>query len=168
MRRGLGAILTCRDLTPHTERERDLRRLASMAEESPIAIVELNEAGNMIYANATMLGLIERFGFASDARPAVIPANIERRVAECLHSESEAEGIGVGLGVNFFEWKLVPVAGEKFVRAYGIDLTARKSVDRIGARPRLRWQAGPSPSFCQRELQPHPCLQHSGIAQLIR
>jgi len=129
MRRGLGAILTCRDLTPRMERERDLRRLASMAEESPIAIVELNEAGNMIYANATMLGLIERFGFASDARPAVMPANIERRVAECLHSEPEAEGIGVGLGVNFFEWKLVAVAGEKFVRAYGIDLTARKSVE---------------------------------------
>lgn len=128
-RRGLGAILTCRDLTGRTERERDLRRLASIAEESPIAIVELNEAGNMIYANPAMLCLIERFGFTSEARPAVLPANIERRIAECMRSESEAEGIGVGLGVNFFEWKLVPVAGERFVRAYGIDLTARKRVE---------------------------------------
>ena len=128
-RRALGAILTCRDLTPRMERERDLRRLAAIAEESPIAIVELNDAGNMIYANPAMLCLIERFGFTSEARPAVLPANIERRIAECLHSESEAEGIGVGLGVNFFEWKFVPVDGGGFVRAYGIDLTARKRVE---------------------------------------
>ena len=128
-RRGLGAILTCHDLTPRMERERDLRRLASIVEESPIAIVELNDAGNMIYANPAMLCLIERFGFTSEARPAVLPANIERRIAECLHNESEAEGIGVGLGVNFFEWKLVPVEGGGFVRAYGIDLTARKRVE---------------------------------------
>ncbi|MDP2606450.1 MAG: ATP-binding protein [Deltaproteobacteria bacterium] len=129
-RRGLGAILTCRDLTPRLERERDLRRLASIVEESPIAIVEINDAGNMIYANPAMLCLIERFGFTSEARPAVLPADIERRIAECLQSESEAEGIGVGLGVNFFDWKLVPVQGGRFVRAYGIDLTARKRVER--------------------------------------
>jgi len=128
-RRGLGAILTCRDLTRRVEREKDLRRLASMAEESPIAIVELDEAGNMIYANRAMLCLIERYGFTSEARPAVLPANIERRIAECLHGESEAEGIGVGLGVSFFEWKLVPVEGGGCARAYGIDLTVRKRVE---------------------------------------
>ena len=128
-RRGLGAILTCRDLTRRMERERDLRRLASIAQESPIAIVELNEAGNMIYANPAMLCLIERFGFTSEARPAVLPANIERRIAECLQREAEMGEIAVGVGGNYFEWKLVPVAGEKLVRGYGIDLTARKRVE---------------------------------------
>lgn len=127
--RGVGAILTFRDLTHQMELERDLRRLASIAEESPIAIVELNEDANLIHANPAMMFLVERFGFSSGARPAILPANIEQLVADCLRSQSELGGIEVGAGEIHYEWKLVPVMREKLVRAYGVDLTARKRAE---------------------------------------
>lgn len=127
--RGLGVILTCSDLTRRLALEKDSRRLAAIAEESPIAIVELNESANMTYANPVMMSLIERFGFTTEARPAALPVNIEKLVDESLRSETAAGEIGVSVGKSYFAWKLVPVAGEKLVRGYGIDLTVRRRVE---------------------------------------
>ena len=127
--RGIGAILALRDLTRQWELEKELCRLASIAEESPIAIVELNEDANLIHANPAMMSLMERFGFSSAARPAILPANIENLTAECLRAQSEIGGIEVRAGDNYYEWKLVPVMRERLVRGYGIDLTARKRAE---------------------------------------
>jgi two-component system sensor histidine kinase/response regulator len=126
---GLGAILAFRDLTGQMDLEKDIRRLASIAEESPIPIVELNEDANPIYANPAMMSLMERFGFSSDARPLVLPANIVMLTAKCLHRQKEVAGIDVSVGGNHYEWKLVPVIRERLVRGYGIDLTARKRAE---------------------------------------
>ena len=126
---GLGAILALRDLTRQMELEKDLHRLASMAEESPIPIVELNEDANLIYANPSMMLLVERFGFSSAARPLILPANITKLTAQCLHTHKEVAGIDVSVGGNHYEWKLVPIMREKLVRGYGIDLTARKRAE---------------------------------------
>lgn len=135
---GIGAILAFRDLTHQMGVEKDLRRLASIAEESPIAIVELNEDANLIHANPAMMSLVERFGFSSEARPAALPVNIAKLTRECLRTQTEVGGIEVGVGGGHYEWKLVPVARHKFVRAYGIDLTARKraEVELIKAKAR--------------------------------
>jgi PAS domain S-box-containing protein len=127
--KGLGAVLAFRDLTSELELERDLRRLASIAEESPIAIVELNEDANLIHANPAMMVLVQRFGFSCDARPAILPANIEKLTVQCLQTQSELDAIEVSVGENHYEWKLVPVTREKLVRGYGIDLTARKRAE---------------------------------------
>jgi len=126
---GLGAVLAFRDLTRQIDLEKDLRRLASIAEESPISIVELNEDANLIYANPAMMSLVERFGFSSDARPLVLPANIVTLTAKCLHTQKEVAGIDVSVGGSHYEWKLVPVMRERLVRGYGIDLTARKQAE---------------------------------------
>lgn len=128
--RGLGAILTFRDLTRQMELEKDLRRLATIAEESPIAIVEINEDANLLHANPAMMCLVERFGFTSAARPAVLPSNIETLTAQCLRAQTEVGGIiEVSIGGNHYEWKLVPVKQEQLVRGYGIDVTVRKRVE---------------------------------------
>jgi len=127
--RGLGAVLAFDDLTRQTELEKDLRRLASIADESPIAIVELNEDGNLIHANPAMLSLMERFGFRADARPAILPSNVVKLAARCLKSQSQLDGIEVNVGESHYEWKMVPVPKENLVRAYGIDLSARKHAE---------------------------------------
>jgi PAS domain S-box-containing protein len=126
---GIGAVLALRDLTRQWELEKDLRRLASIEEESPIAIVELNEDANLIHANPAMMFLVERFGFSSVTRPAILPADIEQLTAECLRTQSEIGGIEVSAGENYYEWKLVPVMRERLVRGYGMDLTARKRAE---------------------------------------
>ena len=123
---GLGAVLAFRDLTRERELEKDLRRLASIAEESPIAIVELNGDANLVHANPAMMTLVQRFGFSCDARPAILPANIEKLTAQCLNTQTELDAIEVSVGESYYEWKLVPVIRENLVRGYGIDLTARK------------------------------------------
>ncbi|MGH7929090.1 MAG: histidine kinase dimerization/phospho-acceptor domain-containing protein, partial [Candidatus Binatia bacterium] len=127
--RGLGAMLAFHDLTRQTELERDLRRLACIAEESPIAIVELNEDGNLIHANPAMMSLVDKFGFRADARPTILPSNIVKLVAKCLHNQSQVEGIEVHVGDSYYEWKLVPVPRTNRVRGYGVDLTARKHAE---------------------------------------
>lgn len=127
--RGHGAILAFRDLRPQMELERDLRRLAAIAETSPVAIVELNEDANVIHANPAMMSLLQTFGFTSEARPAILPANIEKLTLRCLETQAEMCGIEVGQKGSYFEWKLVPVSGETFVRGYGIDVTARKRAE---------------------------------------
>lgn len=127
--KGVGAMLTFHDLTRQTELEKDLRRLASIAEESPIAIVELNEDGNLVHANPAMMSLVDQFGFRADARPAILPSNIVKIVTHCLHGKSQAEGVEVHVGDSHYEWKLVPVPRESLVRGYGIDLTARKRAE---------------------------------------
>ncbi|HTN70583.1 MAG TPA: ATP-binding protein [Methylomirabilota bacterium] len=129
MLEGLGAVLAFRDLSRQNEMEKDLRRLASIAEESPIAIVELNEDANLIYGNPAMMSLVERFGFSSAARPLILPANIAKLTAKCLDTQKEVAGIDVSVGGSHYEWKLVPVMREGLVRGYVIDLTARKRAE---------------------------------------
>jgi signal transduction histidine kinase len=127
--RGLGTVLAFNDLTRQAELEKDLRRLASIAEESPIAIVELNEDGNIIHANAAMLSLMECFGFRVDGRPAVLPSNIVKLVSHCLVTQNQLDGLEVQVTESHYEWKMVPVAKENLVRAYGVDLSARKHAE---------------------------------------
>ena len=126
---GVGAVLAFRDLTREIEMEKDLSRLAAVAEESPIAIVELNEDANLLYANPAMMSLIERFGFSSEARPVILPANITKLTLDCLQTKKEITGIEVSVGGIHYEWKLCPIAPEKLVRGYGMDLTARKRAE---------------------------------------
>jgi signal transduction histidine kinase/PAS domain-containing protein len=127
--KGIGAMLAFHDLGPQNDLEKDLRRLASIAEESPIPIVELNEDGNLLHANPAMMALVEKFGFRADARPAILPSNIAKIITHCLHSESQAQGVEIHTAGSHYEWKLVPVPRENLVRGYGIDLTARKRAE---------------------------------------
>lgn len=126
---GLGVILTFQDLTRQIELEKDLRRLACIAEESPIAIVELNADGNMIHANPAMMELVQRYGFSSEARPAILPSDINSLIKHCLKEQRELASVEVQVGDTYYEWKLTPVPCAKLVRGYGVDLSERKRVE---------------------------------------
>jgi two-component system sensor histidine kinase/response regulator len=108
------------------ELEKDLRGLASIAEASPIAIVELNEDANLIHANPAMMSLMDRFGFNQEVRAMVLPADLETLTKECLRRGAAVDGIEVQTQDHCFEWKFVPLASARVVRGYGVDLTARK------------------------------------------
>jgi PAS domain S-box-containing protein len=134
---GMGAILAFNDITRELAVEKDLRSLASIAEACPLAIVELNEDANLIHANPVMMSLMDRFGFGAGLHAAVLPENIEALTAECLARQSESGTIEVNFGDHCYEWKLVPVTGERIARGYGVDLTARKRIELALARAKL-------------------------------
>jgi signal transduction histidine kinase len=127
--KGVGAMMAFHDLSRQSDLEKDLRSVASIAEESPIAIVELNEDGNLVHANPAMMSLVEQFGYRADARPAILPSSIAKIVAQCLHSRAQAKVVEVHVGDSHYEWKLVAVPRENIVRGYGIDLTASKRAE---------------------------------------
>ena len=138
---GLGAILAFNDITRQLAAEEDLRGLASIAEASPVAIVELNEDGNLMHANPAMMSLMERFGFGADVRAAVLPENLEALTRRCLATQVEVEAIEVSVGEHCFEWKWVPVPGAGRVRGYGVDLSARKQTELALTKARLEAEA---------------------------
>ncbi len=139
--RGLGVILAFSDITRQIEVEKDLRSLASIAEASPIAIVELNQDGNLLHANPAMMSLVDRFGFNDQVRPRVLPSDIETLVARCLTTQAEVGALEVAIDEHFYEWKLVPVAGERLVRGYGVDLSARRRAELELLRAKLAAEA---------------------------
>ena len=67
------AVVSFRDLRNQLQTEQDLVRLASVPQESPLLIVELDAEAHLIYANPAMMVLIEQCGFDQDALPAVLP-----------------------------------------------------------------------------------------------
>jgi signal transduction histidine kinase len=130
----MGVILAFNDITRELAVEKDLRGLASIAEACPLAIVELNEDANLIHANPAMMSLMDRFGFGAGLHAAVLPENIAALTADCLTRHIEIGAIEVTFGDHCYEWKLVPVAAERVVRGYGVDLTARKRTELALAR----------------------------------
>ncbi len=156
---------------PQMELEKDLRRLAAIAEASPIAIVELNEDANVIHANPAMMTLLQTFGFTSEARPAILPANIEKLTLRCLETQADICGIEIGQKGTYFEWKLIPVSGEKFVRGYGIDITARKraEIELLRAKEKIGAAAQAKAAFLantKHEIR-SPAYVISGMADLL-
>ena len=81
---GSGALIRLRDLNRQRELERDQQRLATIPEESPNPIVELDTGANMVYAKPAMMDLIALFGFTEDALPAILPPTIVQIVTTCL------------------------------------------------------------------------------------
>ena len=134
---GVGVILAFNEITRQLAAEKDLRSLASVAEACPLAIVELNEDANLIHANPAMMNLMDRFGFGAGLHAAVLPENIEALTADCIARQTEIGAIEVNVGDHCYEWKLVPVAGERIARGYGVDLTARKRTELALARAKI-------------------------------
>jgi PAS domain S-box-containing protein len=127
--RGLGAIFCFRDLSNQLQLEKDLLRLASMPEESPSPIVELDGDATMIYANKVMMELLDQYGFSSDGFPAVLPTQVARIAHECLRTGESVRGVEVSTADRQYEWTFFPIPEIGLLRGYGIDLTERKKAE---------------------------------------
>jgi len=66
------AVVSFRDLRNQLETEQELARLASVSQESPFPIVELDAEAHLTYANPAMMALMEQYGFDQEALPAVV------------------------------------------------------------------------------------------------
>ena len=119
-----GCLVICRDLTLQREAERELRRIATLAEQAPNPIIEMDPLGQIQYANAAMIALLTELGFTSEDSAAVLPANLVSLLTTCLKERHALEQIDVPVGNRHFAWSFFPLPDVGLVRAYGEEVTA--------------------------------------------
>ncbi|MGE3539286.1 MAG: PAS domain-containing sensor histidine kinase [Candidatus Tectimicrobiota bacterium] len=128
---GTSAVVSFRDLRRQIQMERDLQRLASVPEESPLPIVELDRAAHVTYANTAMLTLLEQCGFTAQALPAILPSALVSLIQACLQDGRSRQGLPGTAAGRYFEWTFCPLPQAGVVRGYGVDLTERKHAEQI-------------------------------------
>ncbi|MCZ6800885.1 MAG: response regulator [Nitrospirae bacterium] len=128
------SVISFRDLGTQIRLEEDLHRLASIPEESPIPIVELDEQANLLYANPTMTQLMEDAGFSKEGFSSALPQNVGALVRRSLQLGVCEQDVEVDLGLKQYAWLFFPLQDLKLVRGYGMDITERKNAaDELGA-----------------------------------
>jgi len=124
-----GGVVSFRDLRHQLQTEQELVRLASVPQESPLPIVELDAEAHLIYANPAMIALMNQYGFNQDALPAVLPPGVARIARECLRAGESHTGFEGGTAGKNFVWTFCPIPQTALVRGYGVDLTERKQAE---------------------------------------
>ena len=120
----VGAIVVCRDLTMEREAERDVQRVARLAEDAPNPIVEFDEEGSMLFANTAMVELLN-YGAAIQGRvEAVFPPNLPDVLKHCLESQQPVVRLEHRVEDLVLAWSFFPLGSSKQVRVYGTDITA--------------------------------------------
>ncbi len=123
------AVVSFRDLRNQLQTEQELVRLASVPQESPLPIVELDAEAHITYANPAMMVLMEQCGFDQDALPAVLPLGTARIARECILADESRQGLEGGVAGKYFAWTFCPISQAGLLRGYGVDLTERKQAE---------------------------------------
>jgi len=136
-----GALLIFRDLSQQLQQHEEHQHLASMPEESPNPIVEVDPQGRLTYANPAMIRLLDIFGFRDDGIPHVLPATLTHITKECLKTMEPMRGFTVVVEQCHFDWTFSPIQDKGLVRAYGLDITnhvkVRNSLTELQSRYHL-------------------------------
>ena len=122
---GKAVLIICiRDLSHELELEQDRERLAAIAEESPLPMVELDQHASLLYANPAMTALLSRFGYSLEGFPKVAPRNLSDMVRRCLDTGHVFHDEAVVLPEASFSWTFCPVSTHGVVRGYATDMTS--------------------------------------------
>lgn len=120
----VGGVIVTRDLTSEIEVQRDVQRVARLAEDSPNPIVEFDGAGGMLYANRAMVELLTECGALERGVEAVLPPNLEVILKDCLRTRSATSRIEHVIADRILAWSFFPLGDLDQIRAYGLDVTA--------------------------------------------
>ncbi|MEK6532364.1 MAG: PAS domain S-box protein, partial [Nitrospirota bacterium] len=120
----VGGVIVTRDLTSEMEVQRDVQRVARLAEDSPNPIVEFDGAGGMLYANTAMVELLTACGALEGGIEAMLPPNLEMILKDCLRTRSATCRIEHAIADRILAWSFFPLGDLDQIRAYGLDVTA--------------------------------------------
>lgn len=120
----VGGVIVTRDLTSEMEVQRDVQRVARLAEDSPNPIVEFDGAGGMLYANTAMVELLTECGALERGVEAVLPPNLDVILKDCLRTRSATSRIEHVIADRILAWSFFPLGDLDQIRAYGFDVTA--------------------------------------------
>ena len=118
-----GALLIFRDLSQQLQQHEEHQHLASMPEESPSPIVEVDAQGRLAYANPAMIALLDTYRFRKDGVPQVLPPALTHIAMDCLKSMTPLRGLTVVIDHHHFDWTFSPIQEKGLVRGYGLDIT---------------------------------------------
>ncbi|HEU5406258.1 MAG TPA: response regulator [Nitrospira sp.] len=117
-------IISIRDLSHELELEQDRDRLAAIAEESPLPMIELDRQISLLYANPAMISLLTRFGYSIEGFPNVAPPSLPDIVRRCLATGHVFHDETVVLPEASFSWTFCPILTHGLVRGYATDMTS--------------------------------------------
>jgi PAS domain S-box-containing protein len=120
----VGALVVCRDLTVEREAERDVQRVARLAEDAPNPIAEFDGDGNMLYANSAMVRLLNRGTSIQERMEAVFPSNLLDVLNGCRTSQQPTLLLEHHAEDCVLAWSFFPLGDSKQIRAYGTDISA--------------------------------------------
>lgn len=115
-----------RDLNSETELAKEFSRLASIPEESPFPIIEVNALGHLLYANPSMVCLMEETSINQDGFSTVLPQPFLPMVTRCLDQKTLETNVDVQVGEGHYVWTFAPHPEIGLLRGYGMDITERK------------------------------------------
>ncbi|HEY5932909.1 MAG TPA: response regulator [Nitrospira sp.] len=117
-------MISIRNLSHELELEQDRDRLAAIAEESPLPMIELDRQMSLLYANPSMNSLLSRFGYSLEGFPNVAPRSLSDIVRRCLATGHVLHDEAVVLPEAAFSWTFCPVLTHGVVRGYATDMTS--------------------------------------------
>ncbi len=120
----VGGLVMARDLTYAMEVQRDVQRVARLAEDAPNPIVEFDETGAMLYANTGTLNLMAQCGVLEDGIEAIFPATLLVILNECLSTNTPLSRVEHAVADRVIAWSFFPLEVSEQVRAYGLDITS--------------------------------------------
>jgi PAS domain S-box-containing protein len=120
----VGGMVVVRDLTDAMEIQRDVQRVARLAEDAPNPIVEFDATGAMLYANTGMLNVMAQCGLLEAGIEEMFPAVLPAMLQECLTTNSALMRVEHVVADRVIAWSLFPLEELKLVRAYGLDITS--------------------------------------------
>ena len=118
-----GGLVIFRDLSQQLRQHEEHQHLASMPEESPNPIVEVDPQGRLAYANPAMIALLDTYGFRENGIPQILPTTLTHIAMECLKSMVPQRRLTVIIDTHHFDWTFSPIQEKGLVRGYGLDIT---------------------------------------------
>ncbi len=131
---GTGVMMTFRDLRTEMQLRQESHQLASIPEESPFPIIEVDASGNLLYANSAMTQLMQQADIRSSGFSAAFPPHFLNLIRECLNKNVIRRDIEVDVGQHQYAWLFSPHPELGLVRGFGMDISERKlAADELAA-----------------------------------
>ena len=119
-------LVMFRDLSSEMQLAEDYRRLASIPEESPFPIIEVDAVGHLLYANPAMVCLMDDAQIGDDGFTTALPDQFPELAARCFAQGHLESNIEVHVGDKHYAWSFSSHPELNRLRGYGMDVTDSK------------------------------------------
>ena len=121
-----GSVHVARDITEQKKAEKKIINLAKFPEENPSAVLRIDAAGRVDYANPASRNLLRNWKSKAGG---LIPPKWIRLIKESLESDKKMDALEEFDG-RIYSIILAPVRKEAYVNLYAVDITEIKKLER--------------------------------------